>query len=252
MNILLSSVINSKFFNDISQVTIPDHKIAIYDIRNNLYKIYSLLRPKSIFINILEISDEIKQFAEEYGHECNIFCFCPKANYSNYNFEEIPNINYISYRGYIDNEKCSIIPSNIINKNYLDSIKNENKIDQSICFLDSIDNKNYNTLLSKLYPNKSEFTFSIKIFNDPQFKHPQNLGFINHVDKLELIAKSKYIIVEDDFEYYYEALYLNCQMINIEEIKNNINLDKISNREVNNLISDVKDYANYISDMVKV
>lgn len=249
MNILLSSVVTSKLFNDISDLILDDYTIYGHNIRGNLYRIYSVLKPKILFINLLEINIEIQQFAAEYGHECKIFCLCPRIDYVNNNINKIPGINYICYQGYVNENECLTIPSNIINESYLKSIKQDKKPKQAVCFLDHINGHYYDTISNMLYPNKGKV--NIKVFNDPEFKHPQNLGYVNHANKLSLIAQSDYVICEKDFEYYYESVYLKCTSMFIEDINNgNIITEKLSSKDRDKMLDNIHDFEQFILNMV--
>lgn len=244
MNIILSSLTNCKFFQEISLYQLDGITTYQISIKDNLYSLYYQLKPNYIFVNVFEINHEIVQFAEEFRHDCVVYCYVPFFKYARHNIPNIPHVKYIT-RDYIDSlDNQKIIPHNIVNKKYLDSIKQE-KIDQAVCFLDGVTQRDHKEkLLNILYPHKQNI--KIKLFNDKSFQHPQNLGYLNHIDKVNMLARSQYAIIEDGSDYYYDALYLNCSIINIENITTN-SIPNISETTIDN---DIEDYYEYLQEII--
>lgn len=252
MNILLSSRIDSKFFNDIALAQDNDLTIYAHNIENQLYKLYSKIKPKFLFVNIFELNEEINQFAIEYEHECVVFCYCPNTNYYQYdvNFNADAEIVYLCYQDdLIPNRRCLTIPKNIVNKRHLSYLLDQPKDNNIVCFLDGIHTENKQKLISLLYPNNKDF--NIRLFNDTNLQHPQNLGIVSHIDKLELLAKNKYVICNQGYEYYYESIFLSCKPIHIEKIGDNLSetINRIEQTKLND-INNIHSFEDFFKEMV--
>ena len=252
MNILVSSKIYSKFFNDILLVQDADINIYTHNIENQLYRLYSKIKPKFLFVNIFELNEEINQFALEYEHECVVFCYCPDQNYSNHNFNINTQTNIV-YLCYTDNaipeRRCLTIPKNIVNKPYLSNLMTASKENNIICFMDTINETYKQNIVSLLYPNNKDLR--IRLFNDIKLKHPQNLGFAYHQDKLQLLSKNKYVLCNHGFDYYYESIFLGCKPIHIEKMQDNlVNLVNIIDAEEPFDLSNVHDFTIFFKEMV--
>lgn len=249
MNIVLSALYDIKYFNEIETCDLESINVYKIPIKNNLYNIYYKLSPDAIFVHLLEIDEEIKQFAQEFEHDCKVYCYCPyTVNASNYNVENTPHIHYVTHHHIDKLDAQHSLPKNLVNKSNLDKISKE-KNDQIVCFLDDIANPSYKENLQHvLYPNKQKY--KIKLFNDASFRHPQNLGYVNHKSKLDLLGRSKYVINHQSSDYFFDAQYLGCQAINISDIKTNNIEDYIDDNSNETDTKNIHEYCEYLTELL--
>ena len=71
-----------------------------------------------------------------------------------------------------------------------------------------------NRLCLFLYPNSQ---LRIKLFNNANIKHSQNLGTLTEYDKSIILSQAKYFIPIDE-NYIAEAFISGCEVIDIEEL----------------------------------
>lgn len=90
----------------------------------------------------------------------------------------------------------------------------------------SIDNNKNNALLENmLYPNQKEY--NLVLFNNPEFKHPQNIGIYNEPD-LNYILNTFGYFIDMDQEFVLEAAV--CGIKNLDINHSNI-IDALMNQQ---------------------
>jgi len=81
-----------------------------------------------------------------------------------------------------------------------------------------------------LYPNSK---LPIRIFNHPNFKHPQNLGLLLEENKAEILNKSKHCLILNKTDYVIESKLCNCIPLSISELST-LKAEKYASFGVNN------------------
>jgi hypothetical protein len=196
MNKLLVQNLNTKFINNIKLSKCKDYDQLVIDTSNQLYKIYYSYRfTHAIFVDSL-LKDEEIQFINEFSGK--VICYI----YSNQN-NTLTNC---------FSQKVSNIPTLVNN----DIFYNQNctKQENIVSFLDNIDSLP-TSINSYLYPNSK---LSIKLFNNSNIIHPQNLGLLSEQDKALLLQQNMYYLAINDY-YVAEAWACGCTVLVIEDLE---------------------------------
>lgn len=227
---------NCKFNKNLA--LIDSEKFQIFMIPEN-YSIHKYtmtnkyINASSSFIfNASIINDEIYQFISAVHNKLNIYIFLDKI---------LPNINnlnikYIEYFPYLINKQLYI--KNNIDKN--------NRI---VYFHDESSSSLHPKLESLLYPNTR---LNINIFDAHNIKHPLSLGFLNEIDKKNMLYDSKYYIHDNNNYYVAEALAAGCVCLNLdceEPIESQLN-HQYNTEYYLDIEKQTKDYCDYIEGII--
>jgi len=108
----------------------------------------------------------------------------------------------------------------------------------------SIDNKkNHELLDSVLYPTQKEY--NLVLFNNPEFKNPQNIGIYNEPD-LNYILNTFEYFVDVDQEFSLEAAV--CGIKNLD-INNNTIIDALINQQyIKPILADKNKCSNFVNN----
>jgi hypothetical protein len=209
MNKLLVQHINHKFINNISLSQIENFEKLITITSNQLYKIYYEYKfTHAIFIDSLLTNEEI-QFIHEFGNDINIYIF---KNNETSNYSIIKNIKGIlSFKPSDTSHKFIKIPTLVNHGIYYKT--NDIKDNNIICFLDNIDLLP-DSLNSYLYPHSK---LAIKLFNNSDVVHPQNLGLLSENDKAYILQKNKYYLALNE-DYVAEAWACGCEVLSTKDL----------------------------------
>jgi hypothetical protein len=195
MNKLLVQNLNTKFINNIRLSKCKDYDQLVIDTSNQLYKIYySYKFTHAIFVDSL-LKDEEIQFINEFSG--TVICYI-------YSSQNNTLTNCVS-------QKISNIPI-LVNSNIFYN-QNCNKQGDIISFLDNVSSLP-TSINSYLYPNSK---LPIKLFNNSDIIHPQNLGLLSEQDKALLLQQNMYYLAISDY-YVAEAWACGCTVLTIEDL----------------------------------
>jgi hypothetical protein len=199
--------------------------VQISNLHNNIFDTTYVFKPDILLYPFIEYTQEIHNYVENYHNKHKIILYIDLI---------IENPNLVSY---LSQTNCSFVVKNnttqfnskALTFDYLyddtiyymipDIIKN-NKVAVSL----SNDNtKNKTILESYIYPNECEYP--IVLFNNPEFKHPQNIGIYNEQD-LNYVLNTYSYFVDIDREFELETAATNTLWLDgnhdfIEQIKHN-------------------------------
>jgi len=225
---LLVQKIDDKFINNIELSNMDFILKTTTYIENQLYKLfYTNQFTHFIFVASL-LNTEMFQFIHEFGEHTKIFIY----NDTNFPIVHIKNISGIlqKEKDPLSKNKIITIPKLVNNEIFYkdNTIKN----DHIICFLDRIDSLPHE-LNEFLYPSSK---LKIKLFNNQNIIHSQNLGILSEIDKAELLKKSEYYLALND-DYVPEAWACGCKVLEISDLnllmptkyKSNKNFQSYSN-----------------------
>jgi hypothetical protein len=202
---------NNKFINNLELCASPFDKHVVAETRGELYKLYQIDRFSHIILNYSLISAEELQFIKDYGSETNIYIY----NDIESQIEGIDKIKAIlEHSKQIKHTNKSIKIPTLINSEIFYS----SKIDKSntiVCYLDNI-NELPSSLTEYLYPKNK---LPIKLFNNANIIHPQNLGLLSEKAKALMLQQSRYYLALNDY-YVPEAWACDCEVLNIDDLKN--------------------------------
>jgi hypothetical protein len=227
---------NNKFINNIGTLRISHLSIDMVSVDGILYQLfYQQKFSHMVFVESI-VTNEILQFISEFFQQVKIFIYHDKQ----------PNMDFINTYGStirhiiqspIKLNNCINLPKLINNQIFYD--KKEKKDDSIVCFLDNLSETDIsNKLVPILYPSNKE---KIKLFNSPNFKHPQNLGLLSEEDKAYILQKSSSFISIND-EYVAEALACGCDILD-----HNLNKIAIDN---NQFLSSYVSYETFIKELI--
>lgn len=196
MNKLLVQYYNDKFINNIQLSKNNFCDQLVVDTKNQLYKIYYSYRFSHAIFSQDLLGDEELQFMNEFEDSVCSYIYDRTNNMI---------INHSS-------KKNTKIPTLVNNDIFYKS--NNTKENNIITFLDKI-NILPPELNSYLYP---ESKLPIRLFNNKDIIHPQNLGLLSENDKALLLQKNKYYLALDE-DYVAEAWACGCEVLTIDDLK---------------------------------
>lgn len=197
MKVLIQNF-NCKFINNLDSLS-TQHQTFFVDIKQNIYQLSQKIVP-NIYVFI----------AEKMSYEELHFCYNNTKNqiiiynHNNTNIDNsIKNLDHISILNY---NSMPILYNPIRYKQY--GYDNDRHIEYSY-FLDN-DKELDDTLKKLLLPNDSKL--KIKLFNNNNIEHPQNLGFLTEDDKCVILNKTINYICNNMF-YAIEAHLSGCKVL---------------------------------------
>ena len=210
-NILIQSC-NNKFVNNLKTLKSDDFSILCEPINGNLYKIfYGWKFTHAIFMESL-LSPEILQFTSEFFQDIKIFIYHDKQ----VNLQIIEDY-HIAAKQLVESSDKKINNAILLPKLYNDQLfnnKNLIKNNDIVCFMDNFNSIPEN-LAKYLLPNSNNLP--IKLFNNININHPQNLGLLSELDKSMILNMSKNYLSLDG-EYVQEAKKCGCSVWRIDAL----------------------------------
>lgn len=216
INILIPNI-NNKFYRNLSITNITDVRIVTENIQRNIYNLYykhqfnTLIIPSSLIDNSIlqfcvEFKDHIKTIIdvdsnlnEEFLRVYNtVFHFLIHPDQTKI-YEKY---NHINKPLYLLNDELYIFNTEITKINFI------------ACFLDHVPLLQ-TKLIESLYPNTKS---KIRLFNNPNINHPQNLGMVNELEKSLILKEAEYYLDIDNGSYSIEAQAAGCKIINLNSI----------------------------------
>jgi hypothetical protein len=213
MNKILIQNLNDKFINNIALCNSTDGDKIIVDTRGSLYKLYYQYQfTHVIFVDSL-INQESIQFIQEFGQQITVYIY---KNSQTTNYENIQNIRgVLSYTKLNNTHHRVITIPTLVNHDLYYKNETLNKKDQIVSFIEHITTIP-EPLQDYLYPKTK---LAIKLFNNPEIIHPQNLGLLSERDKAILLQNSKYYLAITE-DYVAEAWACGCSVLLVDELHN--------------------------------
>lgn len=206
---LLVQKTDNKFINNI-ELSNTDFLIKnITAIQNQLYKLfYTDNYTHFIFVASL-LDSEVLQFIDEFGENTKIFIY----NDTNFPIAHIKNIAGVlqKEKDALSQNKIIAIPKLVNNEVFYKNHYTKNS--DIVSFLDNIDSLP-DDLNKFLYPSSK---LRIKLFNNQNIIHPQNLGILSEIDKAELLKKSEYYLALNN-DYVPEAWACGCKVLIVPDL----------------------------------
>jgi hypothetical protein len=215
MSILFIQDSDNKFVNNVKLTEIPNHQIMLGPIDQNLYGIYYNYHFTHLILMASMLNQETLQFVSEYHTE--IKCYIYGDIFITTNIVELyKNKTTFILRTKQDNitKENSIILPRLVNKELFNSLKQSpNRHNSIVCFIDNSD-KIPDSLNEYLYPMTK---LPIKLFNNTNIKHHQNLGTLSEIEKSNILQQVRYYLTIDE-HYLSEAWASGCDVLTIEEL----------------------------------
>ena len=205
MKKILVQNFNARFFNNIDSLS-TEYEVVYSAVDKNIYKIDQTIKPDIYILNMDTLSYEEIHFCNSV--ERKIFLYT-KTDKNHWNTE---NTNQIKVIKESDIEK-------LYNPNRF-FCKNQNRNIDLTYFLDN-DSDIPEEIKSEIYPNKVKQ--KLRMFNNRNIVHPQNMGFLDEENKASILNSTKTFITKNLF-YAAEAASCGCKVVdlNMNEIDVNI------------------------------
>lgn len=208
---LFTQNLNNKFTNNILYLNDQDIVVSTGNTENILYKIHSKYNFNNYIFNTSLFNNEVAQFIAEYCSTIKIFIF----------HDQQPNIDILKeYEKFcinITQDSVEGFDTKIVPKNIVNDITYKNtsypKDDSIVFFLDNL-NEIPENIQNLLYPNTK---LKIKLYNNQNIKHPQNIGMISENDKALILNKSSYFISYNEY-YEQEASICGCTILDYNDL----------------------------------
>lgn len=244
--------INNKFNTNLGLIDIPNYKINYipYNYSIHKYVFSDNISSDSCFIfNSSFLNQEILEFIQSASF--NFFILLDSHISPSLSFYNKVTFIYDDLHLKKDFENSIILPQYLVNKKlYRNNGEIFDKINQIIYFCDS-ETENIDTNLEKLlYPNSH---LPIKLFNNSKFKHAQNIGSINEIEKIDILRESKYYLHNNSNYYVAEALVSDCICINIDKdmsITEQLSMNNNSDIEYQKIKNEILDYSDFVLEIL--
>jgi hypothetical protein len=219
MTTLLVQNSKSKFIQTSVYSNIPNTNIIGSSIDSHLYKIYYSHNPTHAIFCANRLTDEIIQFISDFS-STKVKCFIYHDNLSFEildQFKELP-VTHISKIKIKSEYKSVLLPKNLINSQLFYNNASITKKESIVCFVDDYETIP-ESLSNYLYPNT---TIPIKLFNNYNIPHYQNLGMLDETNKANVLQSHKYYlsIENNKNDYSLEASLCGSIVVDIDKIQN--------------------------------
>lgn len=203
---------------------------TLLSLHNNIFDLYHKIQPKTVILPIYEYTQEFHDFVDAFKDKINIILFMGEIEHQDLT-TYCTNFKIKTIRRTTDS--CSnslgyehLYDSTIFINNNL--IKN----DKILTILHSDSDINHKLLDPILYPKTQT---KIVLINNPEFKHPQNIGVANSFD-MAILLNQFGSLLDISGAYNIEAQACGIRNISIENdiinnIQQNILVPKIHNIE---------------------
>ena len=215
MSILFVQDSDNKFVNNLKLTQIPNHQIMFGPVSQNLYGLYYSYRFSHLILMASMLDQETLQFVSEYHTEIKCYVYNDIHISSNVVGLYRDKVTFI-LRNKQDNisKDSSIILPRLVNQELFNSLnQSSHRHNSIICFIDHLD-KIPDELNQYLYPMTK---LPIKLFNNSNIKHHQNLGTLSEIDKASILQQVRYYLTIDE-HYLAEAWAGGCDVLTIEEL----------------------------------
>jgi hypothetical protein len=213
MNTILIPNIDNKFFRNIALTQMDGFQIIVENIKGNIYHLYYKHNFNYVIIPESFIDNSILQFAVEYSNK--VHSLIEIGNNITNDFMKLykPVFKFLIHNKYKEkaHPDCTNILCNteLINDQlYPQTNQQYKKIDYISCFLDELEFIP-EELSHILYPKTNK---KIRMFNNNNIKHTQNLGTINEIEKSVILKESQYYLDINNL-YKNEAIVSGCTIL---------------------------------------
>jgi hypothetical protein len=190
------------------------------------------------------INSEVLQFINEFSNKSDlkIILYHDQINEDLLNIDSNNLIHLIDikYKYSINKKQKNIryVPL-LVNKQLFNTNNSpKQRSNTIICFIDELENiPDY--LIKYLYPKSK---LPIRLFNNSNIKHPQNLGLLSEPDKSMLLKQTEFYLAIDDY-YAPEALLSGCKVLDMKEL-DTMTVNKYKHQK------DYDTYTTYLENML--
>jgi len=231
----------SKFIDNlISLRDLNNIDIVSQSVNKDIYKIHTQNNCTHYLFDDILIDNEILDFITNY-HGTNKISIYHTNKFNIDLYKRIENLQITHLCHDKDINYPSIYIPTLYNPGLCNNTGDPGKKYHIISFLENIPEIPLE-LKQHLYPNKK---IDIKLFNHVLFKHPQNMGTITELNKIELLNNTKYYLVINDKDYALEAKLCGAIPISLDEI------ESLSGESMQNISElNTSTYLNFLYDNI--
>lgn len=237
MTKLLAHTCNNRTYQSLINGLSKHIKILGGSLHDNIFDTYSKYNPTTIILPIHEYTQEFHEFVNTFKNKVDINIFVGEILHSDLiKYCDTFNIKTIR-RG--DNIGNNVLSYQYLYDNEIFYNMDSERQEKILVILNDQDNSIIEPIL---YPNSDT---RLVLINNPNFKHPQNIGLADGPDLAILFNQFTHLI---DLTNSHTAEAQACGIKNlsisgdiIDNIKNSITIPKITNIEeytVNNFVND--------------
>lgn len=215
MNLFVQQADN-KFVNNVILSKYDNIELYSAPIDHNLYELFYNINFNSCIFMASSMNPEMYQFIKEFsGNNLSIFLYHHHSDSVGLLDIEFSNLRHLTESYLATNKSKNVTPlPALINKEIFYS-RDIQKIESIACFLDSV-NEIPSDLIQYLYPNTK---LPIKMFNNANIKHHQNIGLLTEKDKSIILNNYTYYISIDNW-YAAEAEACGSIVLDTKELNN--------------------------------
>lgn len=212
MKTILVQKYNNKFFRNLDITRSNDTRIVSDYINKNIYELYYKYNFDIAILSASSIDNSLLQFAVEYADKIKLYVYIKNIEELNSSiYEQYKNLLIFVYSEGINNTDIQVIKiPYLINDKLFDS-RQFQKTKYISCFIDSLSGLSQK-MIASLYPNNKSLEYGIRMFNNPNIQHHQNLGIIDESDRSNILKESEYYL-DIDNEYTVEASVVGCKIL---------------------------------------
>ena len=219
MNTLLVEHKSNKLVNNILHSNFVNIKVISAIINNNLYELYYQYKFNFLLLMSSSLNSEIFQFINEFSNssELKIILYHDKVNIDLLDMvsDNLIHLIDIKHKYSLNRKQKNIryMPL-LVNKELFNTNNSlKQRFSSIVCFIDELESIPED-LVKYLYPNNK---LPIRLFNNSNIQHPQNLGLLSELDKAVLLKQTEFYLAINDY-YAPEALLSGCQVLDIKEL----------------------------------
>lgn len=241
MTLLIVENSDNKFVNNIRFTQSPKLTIGTAVLDGTLYDIYYKHKFSAIIFMSSKFRPEVRQFILEYAEESDVKIFIYHDILTVELFDISDKIIHLvdqKYKYEIKHKTIRYVPQLVNKELYNTNNAPKEKQKAIVCFLDGL--TSIPSELSKyLYPNT---LMPIKLFNNANIKHHQNLGMLDEPEKAQILKQAEYYIAIDD-HYAPEAISSGCKALDMNELST-LDMQKYKHKK------NYQSYTNYIENLI--
>jgi hypothetical protein len=200
---------NSKFLNNIAITKLNNTDMISSPVSNNIYSLYYTYKFEAVIFSAEQVTDEIKQFIAEFFDNIQIFIYHQYKQPNPTFLKEFKSLKHLCHK---PQKYCITIPLLLNNQIFNRDSSKYNKTESIIGFLDNLTEIPAN-LQKILYPHSKQ---QIKLYNNSNINHPQNLGMLTEGEKADILYASKYYLGLED-NYALEASIAGCDIFMLSD-----------------------------------
>jgi len=217
MTILAHHCIDKEYLSILNALD-KECKLTITKLHEHIFDYMHLNPVENLLLPIQEYTQEFHSFVESNHLKMNIFLYFGSMRHKQ--LEEYSSQNNIFTIIKSPEDTENFITFSKLYDNIIFNIKNKTRSKKTLVILSRDNNKNKNIFDNKLYPHQK---LSVCLINNPEYKHPQNIGIATQNEIAELLNSYNNLLdIDNEFELEAQACGIN-NLVYMDSIEHTIN-----------------------------